>query len=760
MADKRNKDKGTRTITGSHGNGDGNGNGNLHAENAYQEDTFDIGRFLHVLYIHKWKFIIILLLVMILAYLYAVRQPVFYQSKYEVFYSETAKEYVSKSEVPVIKPEFDRTFWQSVMLSDEAARLTLENSNLPYTIPIIKRMIKVEMKASRDRTSGPPIYEVTITSKRNELIPVLMNSFIKALNDLLYKYQLENSEKLVEFLSKQLTDNNKKLAEIDRKILHEQSSNPYLIRDISKLSTDLESFRTELTNTQINLSSIRAAKKQTEQELQNQDGIIMTETSFSEPLKVQLMNLQVDLARALTQNKEDHPKVKAIRDNIVQITSMLRDSIEQKLEIQNLSSNPLKDQLMSKLLDFQINEISLETKQQYLRSAIAELENQMLPDTTNVNQQQLIRSREMILMSMNMLNSKIIEVHSAALGNLNRFVLIDEPVVPMAPANKGMHYYLLIGLMLGLLLGGGSVFIYDMIDNRIMLLTDYEKFYHYPVLGGLLHKANADQFKLEAESKTESYGYKSETSEIIINIRQHLKRSDQKLIALCSPVRQEGKSLVIMQLAKGLADKKLNVLLVDLDVFAPKLTYKMEKADNAGLMNFINDELPIGDIVTTTAIPNLKFVPAGRYEHPVEFNFDDNMFIKFIKWAKTNFDVVLFDTPALLYIPEVLNFMELTDMIVPVVRLRHTNRNSLDKLFKLLEPNRSKIIGAAINDIKTNALTKYSNYYGSYYKYYAYKPLPEQNKDRKTRFQEMRQKLSGSSTPPVSKRKFEKPDVS
>lgn len=754
MAENRNKLKNQQPIPPENGNGNGNGNVVGSADIHAQEDSFDIGRFLHILLIHKWKFIVILVLVLVLAYLYAIRQPVFYQSKYELFYSESAREFVANSNLPVIKPDFDRTFWQSVMVSDEAARLTLEKSNLPLSVPIIKRMIAVEMKTSRDKT-GPPVFEVTITSKRSELIPLLMSSFVDALNELLYKYQLENSEKLVEFLTKQLSDNNRKLGEIDRKILYEQSSNPYLVRDITKLSSDLESFRTDLTNSEINLSSIRAAKKRTELELQNQDGIVMTETSFSEPLKVQLMNLQVDLARALTRNKEDHPAVIAIRDNITQLTNMLRDSVEQKLEIQNLSTNPLRDQLMSKFLDFHIQEIALDTRVQYLRTAIADLESQMLPDTTNVNQQQLTRSRELVLSSMNMINAKIIEVHSAALGNLNRFVMIDEPGIPTQPANKGRLYYMLIGLMLGLVLAAGTVFLYDMLDNRIMLVTDYEKFYRYPVLGALLHKSNADQYRIEQDVKTESYSYRSETSEIIINLRQHLKRSDQKLISLCSPVRQEGKSLVIMQLAKGLAEKKLNTLLVDLDVFAPKLTHKMGKEEEIGLMNFIKDECGIEEIVTTTPIPNLKFVGAGKYEHPVDFSYDDKAFQKFIKWAKTNFDVVLLDTPAILFIPELLNFMELTDMIVPVVRLRHTSRSALDKMFKLLDPNRSKIIGVAINDLKTNALTKYGNYYGNYYKYYAYKPLTDQKKSRETKFEGIRQRLSIGSKNVKPKREFD-----
>ena len=55
------------------------------------------------------------------------------------------------------------------------------------------------------------------------------------------------------------------------------------------------------------------------------------------------MNLEVDLARALTKNKENHPAVKQIKDNIQQIKVMLKDSLEQRLEIKSLIQNPLKN---------------------------------------------------------------------------------------------------------------------------------------------------------------------------------------------------------------------------------------------------------------------------------------------------------------------------------------------------------------------------------------------------------------------------------
>lgn len=683
--------------------------------NDTQEGSFDIMRYLQILFIHKWKFLAIAGLVTIIALIYALNQPKFYVSEYEVFYNESIKNFVVESNVPVIKSDFDKSFWLSTMKSDEMARLTLRNSGLPYTTAIIKRMFKVEMVDKKEQST--PIYKVTVTSKKNDIIPTLIKAYVQALNDILAKNQLNNSDKLVTFLARQLTENNIKLSGIDQKMLIDGASNPAMVRDIKKLANDLDAFRTDLLNTQINLSSAMASKQRTEQELKNLDGTIVNESAFSEPLKVQLMNLQVDLARALTKNKESHPAIKAIRDNISQINGMLRDSIQQKLEIKSLVQNPLKAQLMSKLMELQITEISLQTRVLSLQRVISEFETKMMPDTTDENQQQQLRNRELVFMTINLLNSKLIEAQSAAQGSLSRFVMIDEPEIPMTASNKSMFLILLMGLVAGLFFGAAAVFVLDLLDNRLMLVSDYEKFYGIPLLGTLLHKRSPEEYYETTNSGIISHKRMNELGEIIVNIKQAIKDPNKKLFSVCSPVRKEGKSMVSLQLATALADKGLKVLLVDMDMFIPKLTAKMGMNNSAGLVNYVRGESKLDDILHQTETPRLLFTGVGNTATRSDFQYDDPSFAKFTKAVKKKFDIVIFDTPAVLYIPDIVTFLDLMDSVVIIARLMHTTRRSLDKLIKMIGPDRYKIAGTIINDLRLNKINRLTEYYHYGYEY-------------------------------------------
>jgi len=688
---------------------------NQYPRSVHQEEAFDYMRFIQILIIHKWKFLIVFVLVLVAAIFYAWKQPTVYVSKYEVFYNETINKFALESNVPILKSDFDENYWLSTMRSNEMAQLTLENSGLPYTTSIIRRMIQVDMKSVKGKTL--PIFEVSVVSKRNDLIPILIKAFVKSLNDMLLRNQSQNSEQLVNFLGDQILENNRKLADIDRLIMMEQATNPAALRDLRKVSSDLDNFRSDMLNTQITLASARAAKMRTEEELLNLDGTIINESAYTEPLKVQLMNLQVDLARALTKMQEDHPTVKGIRDNIVQIQSMIKDSITQRLQITGFRENPLKSQLMSKHMELQITEISLETRMNSLQNVIAEFERQLLPDVADDNQFQLMRNREMIIMTLNQLNSKHIEAQSAANVSLSRFLLIDEPTIPTSPSSRNKRFFILMGIVAALLMAGATVFVLDMLDNRLMVVSDYERFFSIPMMGALLHKSSAEQEMTEVRDREDIYRRMNEFGEIMVNLRHITKGTDKKLFAICSPVRGEGKSLVSHQFASALADKGNNVLLVDMDFIVPRLTKKMEQTEQKGLGDLLVGASEIEDILLPTDNPKLTFTGIGVtneiegsfYEHP-GFNV-------FIDKVKERFDIVIFDTPATLYIPDTISFMERMDGIISVVRLRYTTRNSLDRLFKLLGPVRSKIVGTILNDLKMTFVNRYTDYYNYSYSY-------------------------------------------
>jgi capsular exopolysaccharide synthesis family protein len=700
----------------------------MNNQNVHNDELGNfIYRFFRILFLHKWLFLIVMVFIASLVLIYALQQPKIFRANHEVFYNETMREYVSLENSPVIKSDFDKNYWLKAMTSNEVMRLTLENSSLNYSVSQLKSMffISVIDKRKEDRI---PVYMVQITSTESAHLPILIRAYVKSLNDMLLRNQIQNSERLISYLTEQLNQNNQKLSQIDFEVLHLRSGGgDAQILDLDKVGSTLDKFRADLLNAQVNLSSIVAARMRTEMELKNLDGTVINESAFSEPLKVQLMNLEVDLARSLTRNKEDHPEVKQIRKNISQISEMIRDTLQQRLEVRSMIQNPIKNQLISKLMELKIQEVSEEMKVSSLQKIIAELETKSLPININEEQQQILRNREMVSLTIKQLNERLIETQTTSHGSLSRFVFIDDPSAVFI-SNKGVLYFILLALLLGFVVASIVVFIYDLLDDRIMLVDDYERFYKYPVVGLVRHFRNTDNYQLEIEPNTH-YNYKGELSSLIVRLRQLQRMNGLKTLVVSSPDRREGKSLISLRLAVSLAQKKQKVLLIDVDFFAPKLSQKLYNESEPGLSNYLQGESSLEQIVKHTQIDNFDFICAGNVDGQKELFYSDKGLPAFFKWAKENYDVVLFDTPAAIYIPDIVEFFEQVDGLIIIARLRRTTRKALNQLVRTISGLENKFVAAIINDFQLGQGS--TNY--SYYNYNNYNNTTDNSKITKTK---------------------------
>ncbi|MFO8054411.1 MAG: AAA family ATPase [Bacteroidales bacterium] len=707
------------------------------AHHFSNDSSVDIWRYLHIFFIHKWLFIGVFLLTILLVFVYHIttQKEEVYSSTEEMFYvsfgsssgfTQTNNRIISISSGSG-NSKFDKNFWLSVMRSQEAMRLTIENAQLPISSDSEKWGIQVTIKQEEDSKSRSslgeaPVFLISVFSTNKNHVPVLANAFVKSMNELLTKYHVENSKQTVSFIENQLKDKNNKLQKIDRKIMEQQSSNPFLERDINEMVTDIESFRTDLQNARIELASTKAGKSRTERELDNLDETITSESSFSEPLKVQLMNLHVDLARAKTRITEAHPNVMAIKDNISQIKQMLNDSIEQRMEIRSEATDPVRQQIKQRYLEQTIREISLEARIESLEAVIDDIESKVKPDTMNTNHQQLARNREMILNTINQLNAKLINIQSEAQGGKHRFIIIDEPRVPTLPEKDNTLMMIAVALLLGLVTGGGSVILYDLIDNRIMLIQDYEQFYNFPVIGTVPFIKNETFESIVNKMKNNLDWRKDEFATITVNVLQALKNKSSNTIALCSPMRSEGKSSTTIKLARYLSENHKKVLMVDFDLFDPGMTRELN-SHNPGIKEYLIGEINKEDMVQETKVPNMFYISSGSIDTTKDIiDYDNNKIKEFLTWASENFDIVVIDTPAVLFIPDITFLLDHVGAIIPVIRLKYTSRRSFDNMLTLMKQhNRKKIIGTIIRNMQYFKFGKYSYYrYYTGYKYNGY----------------------------------------
>jgi succinoglycan biosynthesis transport protein ExoP len=187
-----------------------------------------------------------------------------------------------------------------------------------------------------------------------------------------------------------------------------------------------------------------------------------------------------------------------------------------------------------------------------------------------------------------------------------------------------------------------------------------------------------------------------------------------KVIAFSSAHANEGKTTVVSNMAIALASIDRRVLLIDGDIRKRRL-HKIFEVDNSrGLKEALEGGTTVS--VQHTEIPNLWVLPSGQGSN--ETLFFGSRLRELLDRLKTQFDMILIDTPPLLQISDARLICHDADAVVMVVA-QHTLREVAIQAKQRLMDDGSNLIGTILNkwDPRTN-VTGYG--YGPYTQYKEY----------------------------------------
>lgn len=709
--------------------------------------TRSIKDYIQIAFKYKLLGSIVLLMSLIVTIIYYIREPNIYQGKFDIYYNrEDAVNIKIQGQSNYNKPK--KNYWFRVMKSMKPYIILKDLSGFPYKPSVIKSFFEVSTEREND------VFHITVSTKYPGIIPQLASYYLEVLNTLDKNNISKNYRDKLSYLRKQLQNKKDELQQIERKIQLAGSrldiSNLENIQQVKKFHND---FKQKLKNSEIELAYVQASKRSTERELNSLNDTLFNQSSFTEPLKVQLMNLQVDLARALTKYGEQHPTVNGIRENISQVKEMLRKGFEQNVEIKNIKANPIKRDLMGKLVDLKIKEVSLKAKIHSLQNKVDSFEKQITSDKPGSKLYHLLKRREPLLSTIDLLNEKIIDIEMAMEGTGNSFSIINAPGKPNRPANKNLIMYIFKGLLAGLGLAAGSIFVYDLLDDRLKLVDEVKNFFSFPIIG-TLHQEKMINNKIFYKNfeLDEIYNhFDNEMTEIRINSNQLIKSQKHKILSIISPNRKDGKTIIANLLAMAFAKNRRKVLLIDYDTLIPKTTKLLDSKEKTGLQNFLLADAEIDEIVHSSTFENLDFIPSGENQYDIKLHYDTEKANRLLKYARENYDIVIVDTPAMNPHPEIFDLIEKTDKAIISVRMNKTTKSDIEGVLKKMEKLEDNLLGTIITGTR---FVPFGSYYESSTRYYNYYKDYYGNEKKKTK-----KNKSEEKTDPVKQDKSDKKNL-
>jgi capsular exopolysaccharide synthesis family protein len=307
--------------------------------------------------------------------------------------------------------------------------------------------------------------------------------------------------------------------------------------------------------------------------------------------------------------------------------------------------------------------------------------------------------------------------------------------------------------MVGLLGGLGLAFLFEVQDKSIKNFRDLEKYSRLPTLG-IIPAFNINGFnklygkqrlekRKEAEpsrvlkiaGRREEEVPKIESIELITHLLPKSKISENyrsirttlllsssdsrlKILAISSPLPQEGKTATVSNLAVTFAQTGKTVLVIDTDLRKPT-QHKIFKVKNQnGLTNFLSGNIEGDDLVKKTQVPNLYLINSGPAPtNPLELLSSEKM-ANLIDSLKKHFEYILIDTPPLLLLSDAFVLGPKIDGMILVVRGGKTSRDSLKQVEEKLSAYKIKCPGVIINGAD---LREHDYYYmKQYHHYYDY----------------------------------------
>ena len=200
------------------------------------------------------------------------------------------------------------------------------------------------------------------------------------------------------------------------------------------------------------------------------------------------------------------------------------------------------------------------------------------------------------------------------------------------------------------------------------------------------------------------------------NIMFSLSADDDKLFAVTSYSKGEGKSTVSANLAISFSKMEKRVLLIDCDLRRPNIHNVFKLENKAGLSNIIGKMVDYEDVVHRNVLPNLDILPSGTIPPNPSELLCSARFTELVKKLHEDYDYIIFDTPPIGVVADALLLKDLVAGFVVVLRERSTTHGDVQNILDSMKLADAKILGFVKVGCITGRKRGRKNYY--YYQYY------------------------------------------
>ena len=291
--------------------------------------------------------------------------------------------------------------------------------------------------------------------------------------------------------------------------------------------------------------------------------------------------------------------------------------------------------------------------------------------------------------------------------------ITDDADRPLKAIRPNVPLNIALGVVVGLILGVGLAFFIEYLDTSVKTIDDVERALGAAVLGVI--PQNVGSLLDEGDESPHAEAYRVLRTNILFAGR---KDESQTTFSVVSGGAGEGKTTTMFNLAVVFAQMGDRILIVDSDLRRPSMHRYLKVSNNIGLTNYLLGQATIDEVIQTTEIPTLHFIPSGKLPSSSMGILSSAKMKEFVAEMKSRYDYVFLDAPPIMGVSDATVLASMVDMCVLVVQYRKYPQMMTQRAKEMVTKVGGELVGVVLNNINISQDSYYYYYSGYYYDYY------------------------------------------
>ena len=548
--------------------------------------------------------------------------------------------------------------------------------------------------------------EVEASSKMSSVLNMTMKNSIPQkgkdiLNDLISAYSqaaLDDKNKVAAntlvFIEERLKLISGELTTVEKNVEDYKSK-----EGITDISVESQLFLQSVKDNDIQLNLVKVQQsilggiEEYVKNKENKPGTVPATLGVSDPTLLSLIQglseMEMQREKQVRLVKADNPLVLAMDDQIKSLKSKIYENVQSLKQNLNLSALQLESQNLR--LEGMIKTIPGKER------ALVDISREQA--IKNALFTYLLQKREETALSF-----------ASAVSDIR---IVDAARASTSPVTPRRSIYILFSL-LGLAIPFATIYILDVLNDKIKRRKDIEKATQTPILGEICWTEHNKVLVIDNESR-------SAFAEQIRGLRTNLSflsiGKDVQAILFTSSMSGEGKSFISLNLGASLAMTGKKTIILEFDMRKPKLGAALSLKVEKGLSNYLIGRAELDEIIVP--VPNQEnfyIIPCGNVPpNPVELLVNGRL-EGLISELRKRFDHIIIDAPPIGLVTDAQILEKQVDATLFVLRHDFTSLDKLKIVDALYRDAKFKNLNLIFNGIKTTG--KYGYGYGYGYGYY------------------------------------------